>query len=63
MKAMVCDCCGKVVLISDEPYMYAPEGMHTLRGDSLPRKDLDLCDDCVESLLAAVAESAGGVDG
>ena len=62
MKAMVCDCCGKTVLISDEPYMYSPEGMHTLRGDSLPRKELDLCEACVDRLISAVKESAGGED-
>lgn len=60
MRAMVCDCCGKTVLIADEPYMYAPQGIHTLRGDSLPRKELDLCEECVGRLMAAVKESAGG---
>jgi hypothetical protein len=52
MKAIVCDKCGKVVLLPDEP-LRCPEGINTLvmRGT---HREIDLCDECVDELVAAV---------
>ena len=52
MKAIVCDKCGKVVLLPDAPTA-APTGINRL---VMPKKDfdLDLCDECTDELIAAV---------
>lgn len=52
MKAIVCDKCGKVVLLPDAPTA-APTGINRL---FMPKKgfDLDLCDECTDELIAAV---------
>lgn len=64
MKAYVCDKCGKVVLIEDFPGIM-PEGINYMSGPGLPEGGLDLCDECVAELLAAVrtvkGESGGAV--
>ena len=52
MKAIVCDKCGKVVLLPDAPTAF-PTGINRL---SMPSKDcdIDLCDECTDELIAAV---------
>lgn len=57
MRAIVCDCCGKTVLLSDEHPYAEPIGMNRLTGDILGRSCLDLCDKCAEKLIAAVRET------
>lgn len=51
MRAIVCDCCGKVMLLEDNHY--SPEGIHHLTGCILGRSDLDLCTECAEKLIKA----------
>ena len=59
MRAIVCDCCGKTVLLDDDRHYAEPTGMHHLTGDILGRSHLDLCDECAEKLIAAVRETEG----
>ena len=61
MRAVVCDCCGKTVLLSDSgPYFECPKGITTLRGEPPNGLVMELCEDCVDRLLAAVRETKGG---
>ena len=53
MKAYVCDRCGKAVLIEDFPGI-RPEGINYMSESGLLEGGLDLCDECVAELLAAV---------
>lgn len=53
MRAYVCDKCGKVILVDD----YIPvcdKGINHMSGPALPDGNLDLCDECVAELVAAV---------
>lgn len=54
MNAIVCDCCGKVVLLEDEKPCLKPKGISRLQSDILPDGVLDMCDECVEKLLKKV---------
>lgn len=55
MKAIVCDKCGKVILIPDEiVYEYAT-GINRL-SMMTKRLEIDLCDECADELVAAVRE-------
>ena len=54
MRAIVCDKCGKVVLIPDRSNMHNIEGVHQLYSDGLGISKLDLCDECAEELIGAV---------
>jgi hypothetical protein len=56
MKAIVCDCCGKVILIPEEEYIYGLTGVHHLVSNTLDKRELDLCDDCAEKLMKAVRD-------
>lgn len=59
MKAIVCDKCGKVVLLEDNgPYMY-PSGVYRLVNDERKEKTLDLCEDCAGELVEAVRGMEG----
>lgn len=61
MNAIVCDCCGKTVLLSDsDPYFHTPKGITTLRGDPPEGLVMDLCDKCVGRLVQQVRETKGG---
>lgn len=54
MKAIVCDKCGKVVLLEDEfPYRY-PSGIYRLVHDGGEAKELDLCETCTNELVDAL---------
>lgn len=52
MKAMVCDKCGKVVLLPDNPGI-CPDGISTLYM-SHKQQEIDLCDECVDELVQAL---------
>lgn len=57
MKAIVCDKCGKVVLLAEETYpLGKAEGIHCLilTNDMTRESKLDLCQECAEELLALV---------
>lgn len=56
MKAIVCDKCGKVVLLEDKYPLGKAEGIHclTLNNDYDRESKLDLCQECAEELMAAV---------
>jgi hypothetical protein len=54
MKAIVCDACGKVILLSEAQTYHENNGVHRLIGDILDRGEVDLCDDCAGKLLEAV---------
>lgn len=60
MKAIVCDKCGKVVLLEDNvPIFYAPIGIYRLES----QKDgtmLELCEDCGNELISAVRKQKEG---
>ena len=59
MKAIVCDKCGKVNLLDEsKPYMFPP-GIFRLVSDKDDR-EIDLCEECAEELMAAVREQRGG---
>ena len=53
MKAIVCDCCGKTILL-ENPYCY-PSGTYQLHGE---KEDLciDLCEECAAKLTKAIRE-------
>ena len=53
MKAVVCDCCGKVILIPDRTNTYTNTGVHRLISDGEERQ-LDLCENCADKLTEAV---------
>jgi hypothetical protein len=56
MKAIVCDCCGKVMLL--ESQFRWPETVYTLsKGGS--ESDLDLCKECAENLTKAIRKGVG----
>lgn len=60
MKAIVCDKCGKVVLLEDTaPYMYAPIGIYRLSNER-DGSVLELCEDCGNELIAAVRRTKDG---
>ena len=55
MKAIVCDKCGKVILLEDGRYEYGTgSGAFHLIGGKFADSLLDLCEDCVEELMTAV---------
>lgn len=54
MKAIVCDCCGKVILIPDRTNTYTNTGVHRLISDTAEERLLDLCDDCADKLTETV---------
>lgn len=54
MKALVCDCCGKVVLIPESCRDYGETGIHRLIADTLDYSVLDLCQECADKLMEAV---------
>ena len=54
MKAIVCDSCGKVILIPDRTNIYVNNGVHRLFSDTLDVAELDLCDECANKLVEAV---------
>lgn len=56
MKAIVCDKCGKVVLLEDKYPLGKEEGIHCLilTNDMTRESKLDLCQECAEELMAAV---------
>lgn len=53
MKAIVCDQCGKVVLLEDGEPLFGAKGMCRLTGDIFGRGVLDLCEECANKLIAA----------
>ena len=53
MKAIVCDKCGKVVLMSDDELAICPEGINILQMLG-KRQTIDLCDECTDELVAAI---------
>ena len=53
MRAIVCDCCGKVVLLAEDEGYREPENMHRLSGRIIGRSELDLCTECAEKLIQA----------
>lgn len=52
-KAIVCDKCGKVVLLPDSLYVGYPDDFCHLSGRQI---DLDLCNDCADALVEATRE-------
>ena len=60
MKAIVCDKCGKVVLLEDEkPYMCNPIGVYTLyKGGS--DEVIELCEECGNDLISEVRKTREG---
>ena len=52
MRAIVCDCCGKVVLLADDEYRL-PDSIHHMTGHLLGRSELDLCTECAGKLIQA----------
>lgn len=54
MKAVVCDNCGKVVLVPEYRSLNEAEGISHLVHCSTRERTLDLCDECVDKLVAAV---------
>ena len=61
-KAIVCDKCGKVILLEDDkPYTFAPAGVFTLMHDKYPHIKMELCEDCADGLVESVRRMKGGV--
>ena len=59
MKAIVCDKCGKVILLEENRYEYSTNsGVYHLIGGAKIGRELDLCESCAEELMAAVREVA-----
>lgn len=53
MRAIVCDCCGKVVLLEETVRFNNLDGIHHLSGPILGRDGIDLCTECAEKLVKA----------
>lgn len=53
MKAIVCDKCGKVVLMEDDGLTTCTEGINILQMLG-KRQTIELCDECTDELVAAV---------
>lgn len=53
MKAIVCDKCGKVILLPDEPSALFPRGTARLIMVG-SQEELDVCQECADELFAAV---------
>lgn len=59
MKAIVCDKCGKVILLEDDrPYCY-PSGIYRLVNERGGAKELDLCEDCAGELVEVLRRMDG----
>ena len=61
MRAIVCDKCGKVVLLDDKDgfEFHTHTKIYRLIGDHREARDLDLCDDCANELIEAVRGTEG----
>lgn len=61
MKAIVCDVCGKVVLLADEHPLGKAEGIHCLflTNDLSRENKLDLCEDCAGKLISCARKTSG----
>jgi hypothetical protein len=56
MRAIVCDRCGKVVLLSDDDRVYAvPNGIVRLLSSEIG--DVDLCVECAKELKTALQKN------
>ncbi len=56
MRAIVCDKCGKVILLPDDGPTYAlPNGVVRIVGSEIG--DIDLCVECANELKAAVRKN------
>ena len=58
MRAVICDKCGKVMLLADKEF-YPEPGYHLISSGA-GRVDLDLCDECADELIAAVRDQKEG---
>lgn len=57
MKAYVCDKCGKGLLIPDRsPLAVEAEEINRLTGNGVPDGVIELCNECVQELVAAVRD-------
>ena len=56
MKAIVCDKCGKVILLADGERYYHQKAIVKLI-NTATQEEMDLCDECAEELKAAVRKS------
>lgn len=61
MKAIVCDNCGKVVLIPELGPTYGETGIHHLISHTLEVRELDLCDECATNLVEAVRNQKNSI--
>ena len=60
MRAIVCDKCGKVVLLEDDrPYLYSPAGVYRLLHER-SGIEIELCEDCGNELIAEVRRMKEG---
>lgn len=53
MRAIVCDCCGKVILMEEHDSWQKVDGVHYIVGKS-DFTELDLCDECYNKLMDGV---------
>lgn len=53
MRAIVCDCCGKVILIEEREMWQKVDGVHCVVAKP-EFIELDLCDECYNKLMDGV---------
>ena len=60
MKAIVCDKCGKVMLLADDALYCRPTGAYRLVKDTGDYSVVDLCEDCANEIVDAVRRTKDG---
>ena len=54
MRALVCDCCGKVSILSSPFDIYLETNFHQIQHCGEPNDSIEICNECFEKLIAAV---------
>jgi hypothetical protein len=54
MLAIVCDCCGKTRLLSEDETYHRPSQFSVVTRDRARPEKFDLCEECTEKLVVAV---------
>ena len=57
-KAIMCDKCGKIMLLDDDHPYAAPAGLYRLICSS-KREEIDLCDECGKELTETLRTTRG----
>ena len=59
MKAIVCDMCGRVILLEDDKPYICPSGVYRLVSDKGYASEVDLCENCAGNLVKVLRRMDG----